>query len=538
MKKVLALVLLLAVMCMPSYGAAKPDKEIVILYTNDVHCGVDEQIGYAGVEYYKHQVEQVTPYVTLVDAGDWAQGATMGMIAQGRYILEIMNAMNYDIAVPGNHEFDYGWGMFERLAANLKCGFVCCNLKDLRTGEPVFKPYKILTYGDVKVAFVGATTPESITKSTPSYFMDDSGKYIYDFDGEQTGEKLVATIQKAVDDARAEGVDYVILVGHLGEYDNITKPEWTAPFIATKTKGIDVFIDGHSHEITPALHFNNAEGKDVVITQSGTKLHNIGQVVIRTDGTIWTELVSDVDSRDEKINTLISDIKKRYEDTMNQPLSYTSFDLRVKDDAGEWVIRDAENGLCNLATDAMLYSAKSTETGRADVGLYNAGGLRSNINAGTIRFNDALAVMPFNNTVVIVEMSGQTLLDELEHGVRMLPSRNGGLLHVAGMTYTVDTRIPTPIKVDDRNILLSIEGERRVKDAKINGEPVDPEKMYKVVSISYVLTALGDGHVFKGARLIEPDYATASDVFAGYIRTFEVLPERYAHGEGRMSVIK
>ena len=536
MKKILALVLLLAVMCVPSWGKA-PDKDIVILYTNDVHCGVDDVIGYAGVEYYKHQVQQVTPYVTLVDAGDWAQGATMGMIAQGRYILEIMNAMNYDIAVPGNHEFDYGWGMFERLAANLKCGFISCNLRDLRNGEPVFKPYKILTYGEVKVAFVGACTPESITKSTPSYFMDDSGKYIYDFDGEQTGQKLIAAIQKAVDDARAEGADYVIVVGHLGEYEDVT-PVWAVPFIAPRTKGIDVFIDGHSHEITPGLHFKNAEGKDVVVTQTGQKLHNIGQVVIRTDGQVWTELISDVDSRDAKITALITDIKRRYEDTLRQPLSYTSFDLRVKDDAGQWIIRNAENGLCNLAADAMLYSSESTKTGRADVGLYNAGGLRSDIKAGRITFNDALSVMPFNNTVCIVEMSGQTLLDELEHGVRLMPHRSGGLLHVAGMTYKVDTSIPTPVKVDDRNILIGIEGERRVKDARINGEPVDPEKMYKVVSISYVLTALGDGHVFKGARLIEPDYATASDAFAAYIGTFEVLPERYAHGEGRMSVIK
>ncbi len=537
MKKVLALVLLLAVMCVPSYGAAKPEKDIVILFTNDVHCGVDEQIGYAGVEYYKHQVEQVTPYVTLVDAGDWAQGATMGMISQGRYILEIMNAMNYDVAVPGNHEFDYGWGMFERLAANLKCGFISCNLRDLRTGEPVFKPYKIFTYGDVKVAFVGVCTPESITKSTPSYFMDDSGKYIYDFDGETTGQKLVASVQKAVDDARAEGADYVILVGHLGEYEDVTEV-WSVPFIIPRTKGIDAVIDGHSHEITPALHLQDAEGKDVIVTQSGTKIHNIGQLVIKTDGKIWTELISDVDGRDEKITELITDIKKRYEDTMNRVLSYTSFDLRVKDDAGEWVIRNAENGLCNLAVDAMLYSAKSTKTGKADIGMYNAGGLRSNINAGVIKFSDALSVMPFNNTMVIVEVSGQTLLDELEHGVRLMPGRNGGLMHVAGMTYTVDATIPTPVKVDDRNILLSIEGKRRVKDVKVNGEPLDPEKLYKVVGTSYALTGLGDGHVFKGAKLIEPDYAVASDAFAAYIKTFEKIPARYEHGEGRMTVIK
>ena len=535
MRKLLAL-LLVAVLCVPSF-AAVPDKDIVILYTNDVHCGVDDVIGYAGLEFYKHQVQQITPYVTLVDAGDWAQGAVMGMISQGRYIIEIMNAMNYDLAVPGNHEFDYGWSQFENFAKNLKCGFVSCNLRDLRTGETVFKPYKIFTYGDVKVAFVGACTPESITKSTPSYFMDDSGKYIYDFDGEQTGEKLVASIQKAVDDARAEGADYVIVVGHLGEYEDVTEV-WATPFIAPRTRGIDVFIDGHSHEVTPGLLFKNLDGKDVVVTQSGTKLHNIGQVVITTDGRVLTELVSDVDSRDEKINALVADIKARFEDTLRQKLTYTSFDLRAMDDAGEWVIRNAENGLCNLVTDAMLYSARETKTGRADIGLYNGGGIRANIKAGTVTFNDVLSVMPFNNTVCIMEMTGQTLLDELEHGARLMPARNGGFIHVAGMTYKIDTSIPTPVKVDDRNILIGIEGERRVKDVKVNGEPLDPEKLYKVVSISYMLTGLGDGHVFKGARLIEPDYATASDTFAHYLKTFKVVPEKYAHGEGRMTVIK
>ena len=183
MKKVLALVLLLTAVCVPSFGAV-PDKDIVILYTNDVHCGVDQNIGYAGLEFYKHEMMKQTPYVTLVDAGDWAQGETIGAIAQGRYIFEIMNAMNYDLAVPGNHEFDYGWSQFENFAKNLKCGFISCNLRDLRTGELLFKPYRIFTYGAVKVAFVGVCTPESITKSTPSTFMDESGKFIYGFDGE------------------------------------------------------------------------------------------------------------------------------------------------------------------------------------------------------------------------------------------------------------------------------------------------------------------------------------------------------------------
>ncbi len=536
MKKLLAL-LLLAVLCVPSF-AAVPDKDIVILYTNDVHCGVDDFIGYAGLEYYKHEMQKLTPYVTLVDAGDFAQGATMGTISQGKYIIEIMNAMKYDFAIPGNHEFDYGWAGFEKLSRDIACGFTSCNLRDLRTGQLVFKPYRIFTYGKVKVAFVGVCTPESFTKSTPSFFMDDNGEFIYSFDEDDTGAKLTASIQKAVDDARTEGADYVIVVGHLGEYQDITRPEWAVPFLATQTRGIDAFIDAHSHEVTPALFFKNADSKDVVVTQSGTKLHNIGKVTITTDGKIKTELVSSVESRDEKINAVIAGIKENYANIISQHLTYSSFDLRAMDDDGNWLVRDGETNLCNIVTDAMLYSARETKTGKADIGMFNAGGMRTNIMAGDITFNNALSVMPFGNTVCIIEITGQTLLDELEHGVRLLPNNNGGLLHVAGVTYTVDTRIPSPVKVDQRNMLAGIEGERRVKDVKVNGEPVDLAKTYKVAGTSYMLMAKGDGHMFAGAKLIEPDYAVGSDAFAHYLKTFDRLPERYSHAEGRITIIK
>ena len=537
MKKVLAVVMLLALLCVPSF-AAVPDKDIVILYTNDVHCGVDDFIGYAGLEYYKHEMQKLTPYVTLVDAGDWAQGATMGTISHGKYIIEIMNAMHYDFAIPGNHEFDYGWAQFEKISRDIACGFTSCNLRDLRTGQLVFKPYRIFTYGEVKVAFVGACTPESLTKSTPSFFMDDNGEFIYSFDEDDNGDKLAASIQKAVDDARAEGADYVIVVGHLGEYESVTRPEWTAPVLATKTRGIDAFIDGHSHEITPALYFKNADSKDVVVTQSGTKLHNIGKVTITTDGQVKTELISSVDSRDEKINAVIAGIKEHYQGITTQHLTYTSFDLRATDDDGKWLLRNAETNLCNLVADAMLYSARETKTGKADIGMCNAGGIRTNIMAGDVSYQNALSVMPFGNTVCMIEITGQTLLDELEHGARMLPERNGGLLHVAGMTYTVDTRIPSPVKVDSYNMMAGIEGERRVRDVKVNGEPVDPAKTYRVVSLSYVLMAKGDGHIFEGAKLVESDYAVGSDALAHYLKTFERLPERYSHAEGRLTIIK
>ena len=536
MKKLFALLLLLALMCAPSF-AKVPDKDIIILYTNDVHCGVDSNLGYAGFAFCAEEARKESPYVTLVDAGDWAQGETIGAISQGRYIIEIMNAIGYDIAVPGNHEFDYGWSQFENFAKNLKCGFIACNIRDLRTGELVFKPYRILTYGDVKVAYVGATTPESITKSIPYYFTDDKGNFIYGFDADETGAKLIDSIQKAVDDARAEGVDYVIVVGHLGEYENVTE-RWSSPFIAARTRGIDAFIDGHSHEVMPEMHVKNAESKDVIITQSGTKLNYVGKLTITADGKVKSELLNNFDGRDPSVKKVVDDIKARYEGTLKEHLCYTSFDLNAMDEKGIWLLRNNETNMCNLILDAILASAKGTKTGKADIAILNAGAMRTNIKAGDVTRNDALSVLPFNNTVCISEISGQTLLDELEYGARFMPVQNGGLLHIAGMTFTVDETIPTPVIVDENNMFKGVSGDRRIKDAKVNGEPIDPAKKYKVASISYVIYQKGDGHIFKGAKIIEPDYMTTDAAFAHYLRDFDYLPEKYKNPEGRIKFVK
>ena len=536
MKKFFVLLSLFALICTPSFAKA-PDNDIIILYTNDVHCGVDENIGDAGFAFCAEEARKQTPYVTLVDAGDWAQGGVIGAISQGRYILDIMNAVGYDIAIPGNHEFDYNWSQFENFAKNIKCGFISCNIRDLRTGELVFKPYKILTYGDVKVAFVGVTTPESITSSTPYYFMDDDGKFIHDFDGETTGQKLIASIQKAVDSARAEGADYVIVVGHLGEYEDVVDA-WAVPFIAPRTKGIDVFIDGHSHEITPSLVFKNAESKDVIVTQTGTKLNNVGKLTISKEGKITTELINKVDGRNAKITALINEKKAIIDGALGEHLSHTSFDLLAKDEKGNWLVRANETNLCNLITDAFLDSAKRTKTGKADIAVNNAGGFRTDIKAGEIKYSDVLSVLPFNNTVCICEVPGQSLLDELELGAQGLPGNNGGFLHVAGMTYTVDSSIPTPVIVDDKNMLVAISGDRRVSDVKVNGEPLDPQKMYKVVSTSYVLYMKGDGHLFKGAKVIEPDYIAYDLTLVNYVKQFETLPEKYRNAEGRIKFVK
>ncbi len=463
----------------------------------------------------------------------------MGAISKGSYIVDIMNAVGYDFAVPGNHEFDYTMPQFMKFTVSLDCGMYSSNFTDLTTNTLVLKPYKILTYGNVKVAFVGACTPESITKSTPSFFKDSNGEYIYGFGGGTDGSEMVAQIQKAVNDAKAEGADYVIVVGHMGGTIAITNPYWSSSSVVSRLSGIDAFIDGHSHEVVPGNIVKALDGKDVPITQSGTKLNYIGQVTISTTGQVSTDLIASVDvtGKDAGITSLIKDIKNHYEGVLSEVLTESDFILRAMNDEGIWLVRNGETGLCNIITDSYLYAAAHTPTGAADIALYNGGGVRTNIQAGEITYGDAFSVLPFGNTLSIVDVSGQAILDELEMGARFAPNNNGGFLQTSGLTYVIDTTIPATVSVDSEGVFSAVTGDRRVRNVLVNGEPIDPAKIYRVVGTSYVLRDQGDGHKFDGAVMLEADFQVNNDAFSDYLRTFASVPEYYAEAEGRVKIL-
>ncbi|KAG4096376.1 5''-nucleotidase/2'',3''-cyclic phosphodiesterase [Neocallimastix lanati (nom. inval.)] len=512
-----------------------PDEDIIILYTNDVHCGINESIGYAGLSYYRDKVvSKKTPYVALVDAGDHVQGGTIGSISKGKYIMDIMNAMNYDVVTPGNHEFDYGMEQFQYFAKNLSCSYISCNFRSSETGNLILEPYKILEFGEVKVAFVGISTPDSIAKSVPSAFMNKEGDFIFSFDGGNAGEKLRTSVQKAVNDARAEGADYVIAVGHLGEKGDITK-EWSSPDIVKHTNGIDAFIDGHTHEVTPSLILQNKEGKFVPITQSGSKLNYIGQVTIGKDGQIKTELIGpdQVTFRDERIYKLIEKIELNYKEKLNEKIGEVRFDLNILDKDGNRLIRKNETNLTNLITDALLIESKNY--GGADIALCNGGNIRASIRAGDITYGDILKVLPFTNGACIVEMPGQAILDALEMSVRKYPESNGGFLHTAGLTYTFNPNIPSSVELDDKNMFIAVSGERRVNNVLINGEPIDLEKRYKVIADSYILLERGDGFIFEGLTEINLNFALPNELFINYIKKLSIDDmEKYRKPQGRI----
>lgn len=595
---VLTMALVLVTTLGIGFTALAADQDIVVLYTNDVHCGVDDNIGYAGLALYEKEMEAQTPYVTLVDAGDAIQGAPIGTLSDGGYIIDIMNEVGYDFAVPGNHEFDYGVARFLELAGELECGYYSCTFMDLAAGAPVLAPYKMFTYGDTQVAFVGVSTPESFTKSTPAYFQDADGRYLYGFCEDETGEAFYTQIQAAVDSARAEGADYVILVGHLGNL-GIT-PRWSSEQVIKNTTGIDAVIDGHSHE-TYNTTYPNKDGKEIPVTQTGTKLANIGKLTIRTDGTITTEMVSVVpdagsaayvvqkgdslsriaknilgssnswrviyEANRDKISrpnvirpgmvltipggsapnedgkfvdaatdTFIKNIQAQYNESLKVVLGHTDVALTVSSpETGQRAVRNAETNLGDLCADAFRYQLGT------DIGLMNGGGIRADIAPGDITYNDTLSVFPFGNMCCAVEATGQQIKDALEMGVSIYPQESGGFLHVSGLTFTIDSSIPSSVQMDEKGNFLGVSGPYRVTDIMVNGEPLDLNKTYTVASHNYMLKSGGDGMtMFNGNNVIQDDVMVDVDALSSYIeeKLGGNVGAEYADpkGQGRITV--
>ncbi len=527
------------------------DKDIVVLFTNDVHCGVDDNIGYAGLaEYKKRLLAEGDKYVALVDAGDFSQGAPIGTLSKGKYLIEIMKEVGYDMVTAGNHEFDYNMENFLSNCYDLNNIIFCANFIDLRNNEPVLNPYKIMNFGNKKVALVGVTTPESFTKSTPAYFQDADGNYIYTLSEDSTGEKLYQTVQNAVDDARAEGADYVILVGHLG-IDGTTD-RWKSTEVIKNTNGIDFLIDGHSHEVINGLNAVNKDGKPVTIAQTGTKLKHIGQLTITKDGNFLVDMIDNVpvtdgspttdedgkllNAKDAEIDSFIKDIQAKYSESLSQVIvKDNKVDLIINDpETDERIVRKQETNLGDLIADAYRYVLD------ADIGFMNGGGIRKGLPKGKdITYGDCLTVEPFNNMATMISCKGSVIRDALEHGSSKLPEESGGFLHVSGLTYTIDTTIPSSVVCDEKQNFISVNGEYRVRDIKVNGEDLDLDKEYTLACHDYKLLNGGDGYtMFKGSEVLKSRILPDVDVLVDYLKAEGTEKYSNIYGEGRITIIK
>jgi 2',3'-cyclic-nucleotide 2'-phosphodiesterase (5'-nucleotidase family) len=487
-------------------------KDLVILYTGDVHCGVNDNFTYAGLEEVRNYYDSKGYYTLLADVGDSVQGGSIGTVTKGEAVRRLMNEMKYDLAIPGNHDFDYGMDQFFNLTEMADYPYISCNFN--KEGELVFEPYIIKEFDGVKIGFVGVTTPQTLTTSTPTYFQDEKGNYIYGFMEDKTGEKLYKAVQDAVDSVRAEGADYVILLAHLG--NETTASPWTYAEVVAATTGIDAVLDSHSHDLDQVV-MKNKNGEDVIRSASGTKLQAIGYLIIPADTSkkmsanvlTWNNPVSvpDLFRIQNDMKEAVDEELGNLNEMLNETVAYTSVDLTINDPeavdkqgAPVRIVRAAETNLGDLCTDAYRI-----QTG-ADIGYLNAGSIRTSIPKGDITRSEILDVHPFGNAICVVKMKGQKILDALEWGCRTVPEENGAFPQVSNVTYEIHTYIPSPCQMDEHGLNTGFSGEYRVKNVTVGGEPLDPEKEYTLATNNYILKEHGDGYsAFDGAEILVDD---------------------------------
>ena len=552
MKKILAVLLaltmLLGVSALAEENAPLFQQDVMILFTSDVHCGIESNFGYAGLAMVRDAYKNAGYHVLLVDNGDSIQGEPVGTMTTGEANIKLMNAVGYDIAIMGNHEFDYGMDRFFELTKMANFPYISCNFN--KNGELQFAPYVIKEFDGVKIAFVGITTPKTLTSSTPKYFQDENGNFIYGFFEDETGEGLYNAVQKAVDDARAEGATFVVALAHLGNEAQCAP--YTYKDVIANTTGINALLDGHSHD-TDHVEMRNKARETVLRQGCGTKLEGVGYLKIAAKNgamkagvMMWnnddfnatqlyqldTDVTKAVAEATETLNAKLAEVvaKTDVELTINDPVAVTEEGKSVR------IIRNAETNLGDLCADAYRYVSG------ADIAFVNGGGIRVSIKEGDITLNDILKVHPFGNALCVCEATGQQILDALEFGAKDVPGEFGGFLQVSGLTYEIHTSVPSSVKLDDKGLFAGVEGEYRVKNVMVGGEPLDLEKIYTLASHNYMLQGQGDGYtIFEDNVYTQESVMLDNQVLITYITEGlnGVVGAEYAnpYGQGRIVAV-
>ena len=513
-------------------GASElPESQIIIVYDNDVHCAVD---GYAKLAGLREQQRMHTPYVTTVSCGDFVQGDVVGSVSQGEKIVDIMNQVGYDVVTLGNHEFDFGMSQLFKLTDALEASVTCANFRDIRADKQPFTAYRIIRYGDVDIAYIGFTTTTTFTKVSPKTFQDESGTIIYDF----MQADFYQRAQRCIDEARAEGADYVIALSHLGDMDRGEHASSIA--LIRNTVGLDVVLDGHDHHVIPDTLVHNQQGKPVLLASTGTKFANVGLLTLSTEGEFTSRLVATEEtSADKEVQMFVDEIKEKALADGRRVVGYNEVDLSIYDEKGNRLVRSQETPIGNFCADAFR---KILNT---DVAMINGGGIRSDILQGELTFNHLMAVFPFNNTACTATMTGQQLLDALELSVSFLPEEDGTFMQVSGVKFNVDTSVPSPVVWDDKGLFSRVgDGKRRVSNLLVLDRmtggywPVDLNRNYTLASFDYQLKELGCSGIFRYAGLKEDNLAQDVEVLSIYIERAlnGRIGQQYADVEGRIQI--
>ena len=525
-----SLVLCMALSVFTGVVYAADTDTVVILYENDVHCAVE---GYSKLAAMKNELSETYTNVGVVSVGDFVQGGTLGAVSKGEYIVNLMNKVGYDAIALGNHEFDYQLPRLNELNAMSNTKFISCNFQKIGEDKSYFEPYTIVSYGNVDVAYIAITTPETINSSSPAQFKNDKGELIYTFNE----SKLYDIVQTNINAAETAGADYVIALSHIGYDESGNLADITD--VIENTDGFDVVLDAHSHSVIEEKVIKDKSGDDVLLTSTGTKFEYIGKLTIK-NGAFDTELV-EVESytkTDPVVDAYITEINENYAQLGNRKIGESKVEFITHDKDGNRLVRNAETNLGNFCSDALRVM-----TG-ADMSFVNGGGLRAPMESGDITFNDIFSVFPFNNQIVTAEISGQILIDFLEMAVMNYPEEDGSFPHMSGVTFSVNKSIPTSVKVDENGFFVKVDGAYRVYNVKVldktSGEykALDPNGKYVIAGFNYFLLDFGGGMtMFKDAKILDAEGTLDVELLENYIveHLGGVIGEEYAEVKPNIS---
>lgn len=530
-----------------------PEQEetVTIVYTNDVHSYVanvitNDEVTEDGLRYSKvaamvDDMREEGKNVLLVDAGDQIQGCSYGAIDEGESIINLMNATGYDLATIGNHEFDYGANRLFQRVDQANYPYISCNfhnLEDSSTEDP-FEDTYTFSFGETTVAFVGITTPDTISASTPTYFKDADGNFIYSIDGLEDVQDLYDSVQAAIDSVRNEA-DYVIALGHTGVGKSAQERGIASINIIENTTGLDAYIDGHSHTTMIGDQVKDRDGNEVLLTQTGSYLSAVGVLEISEDGEITSNLVTDYDREDEEVATVEATLIDKVQAELGKQIAVldTSLYISNPDKSDERLIRSRSLNAGDFVADSIYWYFNDVKQMDCDLAIINGGGIRTGIEAGAVTMGNIKDVEPFGNMICLISATGQQILDAVEMGVIVVdkwddewdaPSEHGGFLHVAGMRYTVDTTIPSSVVTDDNELFVSVDGEYRVTDIEIYNketgkyEPIELDRTYNIGGINYILRNSGSGlSMFSDCDLVIDYVGQDCDILAAYMESFKV----------------
>ena len=525
-----ACIVLCAVLAAVIWIHESPKDPVVILYENDVHCAVD---GYSKLLATKNALSEDGTHVGLVSVGDFVQGGTLGAVSKGEYIVSIMNRVGYDAIALGNHEFDYQLSRLNELNALSNTKFLSCNFTKIGEDTPCFAPYTIVSYGNVDIAFIGITTPETITSAYPAQFKNEQGDIIYTFNE----DRLFALVQANIDAAEKAGADYVIALSHIGYSDAEDLLDITD--IIENTDGLDIVLDAHAHLVIEEMTLKNRKGDDVLLSSTGTKFEYIGKLTITDEG-LNTELIetASIEATDPGLDAYLAEINESYAELGNRKIGKSTVELITHDKDENRLVRIAETNLGNLCSDALR------ATTGAEIAFVNGGGLRAPMAAGDVTFNDIFSVFPFNNQVVTAEVSGRILLDMLEMAMMNYPEEDGSFPHMSGLTLSVDASIDSSVQVDENGFFTGVNGEYRVYNVKVFDEesgtyiPLEPDGEYVLAGFNYFLLDFGGGMtMFKDATILDAEGTLDVELLERYITDHlgGIIDERYAEVDCRIT---